>query len=223
MIKAVLFDLDNTLIDFMRMKQLSCEAALDAMVSSGLSLSKREAHKLLFELYDMHGIEHQRIFQIFLKKTIGKIDYKILANAVTAYRRVQIGFLEPYSGIRQLLIKLKERGIKIGVVSDAPRMRAWIRLSEMKLTDFFDVVITLGDTGRRKPHASPFRRAILELNIKPEHVIFVGDNIDRDILGAKKLGIKTALAKYGQIIPSKTNTKPDFILKNPLDLLNKLH
>ena len=57
MIKAVIFDLDNTLIDFMRMKQLSCDAAISAMIDAGLNVNKRKAMDELFSLYDKYGLE----------------------------------------------------------------------------------------------------------------------------------------------------------------------
>ena len=51
MIKAILFDLDNTLIDFMRMKEKSCESAIDAMILAGLKTNKKKATEELFKLY----------------------------------------------------------------------------------------------------------------------------------------------------------------------------
>lgn len=74
MIKAVLFDLDNTLIDFMRFKNKCCEAAIEEMISAGLRMNKEKASSLLFKIYDKYGIEHKMIFQKFLKKAIGEID-----------------------------------------------------------------------------------------------------------------------------------------------------
>ena len=55
MIKAVIFDLDNTLIDFMKMKKASCEKAVDAMISVGLNLSKKKAIKELYKIYYKEG------------------------------------------------------------------------------------------------------------------------------------------------------------------------
>ncbi len=216
--KAVLFDLDNTLIDFMRMKKISCEAAISAMVDGGLELDKDEAYKLLFDLYGVHGIEHQQIFQKFLEKATGKVDYRVLSKGITAYRRMQAGYLEPYPRVRSTLIELKKKGLALGIVSDAPRMRAWLRLAEMGLTDFFDFVVTLEDTGHEKPSVLPFKAAMKQLNLTAEEILFVGDNPERDIKGAQKLGIKTALAKYGQLFPDK-NIKADFELKNISELL----
>lgn len=218
MIKAVVFDLDNTLIDFMKMKRMSCEAAISAMIDAGLEMKQSEAYDNLFGLYQVHGIENPRIFQIFLKKYVGSVDFRILSSAIAAYRKVQYGFLEPYPKVRQTLIKLSERGVILGVVSDAPRLKAWLRLSEMGLTDFFKIVVTLGDAKRLKPHKRPFTMALKKLGIKPGEVLFVGDNPSRDIEGAKAMGMKAALAKYGQVFP-EGKIKADYYLDDIVNVL----
>jgi len=88
MIRAIFFDLDNTLIDFMKMKRKCCEAVIDAMIATGLKMPKGKAMKLLYEQYHKYGIEHQQIFQKFLKATRGKIDYRIIAHGILAWRRL---------------------------------------------------------------------------------------------------------------------------------------
>lgn len=212
MITAVVFDLDNTLIDFMKMKKMSCEAAISAMIDAGLEMDAKSAYAKLFELYKVYGIEDQRIFQRFLKKYVGKIDYRILSSAIVAYRKVQVGFLEPYPKVRGVLVKLRSLGLTLAVVSDAPKMKAWLRLSEMNLVDFFKEVITLGDSKKLKPHKRPFQMILKRLGVSAEEVLFVGDNPERDIKGAKALGMVTALAEYGAVFP-KSSIKPDYCLK----------
>lgn len=197
MITSIIFDLDNTLIDFMKMKRISCEEAVDAMIDAGLKIKKPKALKILYDLYKEKGLEDPQIFQKFLKKTTGKIDYRKLAYAIVAYRNARTGFLHPFPGTKRTLIKLKEKGLKLAVVSDAPKLKAWIRLSAMKIDDFFDVVVGLEDTGRQKPSKLPFKAALKELKAKPEECLMVGDRPERDMKGAKRLGIKTCLAKYG--------------------------
>ncbi|MBI2598011.1 MAG: HAD-IA family hydrolase [Candidatus Diapherotrites archaeon] len=218
MFKAVLFDLDNTLIDFTAMKRASCMAAVTAMVSAGVPLERKKAFEELFALYGVHGIENTKIFQKFLKKFLGKIDYRILSKGISAYRKVQHGFLEPYPGVRSTLVRLKEKSLKLGIITDAPRLKAWVRLAEMNLEDFFDTVVTLDDTKKLKPHKIPFQKAIKELEILPSEILFVGDNPGRDILGAKRAGMKTALAKYGQVFKN-SKISADFELKKFSDLL----
>jgi len=217
MIKAILFDLDNTLIDFMKMKKTAVNAAMDAMIAAGVNLNKEEANKLLYELYDQYGIEHQQIFQEFLAKTQKGVDYKILAAGVVAYRKARTVMAESYPGVMPTLLKLKQRGLKLAIVSDAPILQAWTRLTEMKIQDFFDVVITFDDTGKRKPDAKPFKKALEQLNFKPEEVLHVGDWPEKDIAGAKAVGIKTVFAKYGATRPA--TVKADYELEKIEDLL----
>jgi len=216
-LKAVLFDLDNTLVDFMHMKKMCSEAAIRAMVEAGLPMEEEKAVNLLFQMYDEYGIEDQRIFEKFLKKAEGKVNYRVLANGIAAYRKVKAGYLQPYPKVRETLIKLKSKGLVLGIVSDAPRMQAWLRLAEMSLTEFFDVVVAWEDTGKLKPSKMPFEQAIKKLGLKPEEILFVGDNPGRDIKGAKGVGMKTALAAYGQVFEGKE--KPDFVLRSPSDLV----
>ncbi len=223
-IKAVLFDLDNTLIDFLKMKKMSCEAAITAMINAGLPLEKEKAMRILWDLYDEHGIEYGKIFQQFLLKTVGHLDWKILSGGIVAYRRVKNGFLEPYPHVIPTLLKLRELGFRLAVVSDAPRMRAWLRMTAMKIADFFDIVVTSDDAeGKKKPDPHPYKVALKKLNLKPQEVVFVGDNPNRDILGAKKLGIKTVLAKYGEWTKAKDKSmKPDYEINDVQELLDVL-
>ena len=216
-LKAVLFDLDNTLVDFMRFKRKCSEAAISAMVEAGLGLNEERATKKLFEMYAKVGIENQNVFEEFLKSVMGKVDYRVLAAGIAAYRRVKVSYLLPYPKVRGTLVRLKEKNLALGIVTDAPRLQAWLRLSEMNLSEFFDVVVALEDTGKLKPSKLPFKQAIKKMKLKPEEILFVGDNPEKDIRGAKNVGMKTALAEYGQVV--KTKSKPDFVLRKPSDLI----
>lgn len=218
MIKAVLFDLDNTLINFMKMKKKSCEAAVSAMVDSGLKMNKKAALKLLYELYEKHGMEDHTIFQKLLIKISKKIDHQILAKGIDAYRKAQIATMEPYPGVIPTLIKLKEKGIKLAIVSDAPKLKAYLRLVELRIVDFFDIVVALEDTGKTKPSPEPFKRALKMLKLKPEEAVFIGDMLERDIKGAMRVGIMTVHAKYGSscvsdVCPDHSISKIENLLK----------
>ena len=197
MIKSVLFDLDNTLIDFLKMKRHSCSAAIDAMIGAGLNIAHDKALEVLFGLYDKHGLEEKTIFQKFLKKVAGRVDYKILGNGIVAYRRVRSGYMEAYPNVDYVLLKLKGKGIKLGIVTDAPRLKAWIRLAAIKLSNYFDAVVTYEDTKQFKPSKMPFKAALSKLKVKAEECLMVGDWPERDIKGARSMGMKTCFARYG--------------------------
>ena len=89
MIKAVIFDLDNTLLDFMKMKHMSIDAALSGMQEAGLLIDLNKAKKRIFDIYEEMGWEFQEVFDLFIKEELGHIDYKILASGIVAYRKAK--------------------------------------------------------------------------------------------------------------------------------------
>jgi putative hydrolase of the HAD superfamily len=197
MIRAVVFDLDNTLVDFMAMKNNAVEAAIRAMIDAGLKYSFDDVKKSINQIYNEMGIEYQRVFDALLQTLLGKVDYKILAAGVIAYRRAREAMLIPYQHVHMTLFTLARQGLKLGVVSDAPSFEAWLRLCYLNLHHIFDAVVTFDDTGVRKPAPEPFLTVLERLGVNAEEAIMVGDWEERDIYGAAKLGMLTAFAKYG--------------------------
>jgi putative hydrolase of the HAD superfamily len=197
MLKAVIFDLDNTLTDFMRMKEVSIDSAIDAMVDAGLSMPPDEAKRRLFEIYDREGIEDQRVFDRFLEEEYGEVDPMIHTAAIIGYRRGREYTLVLYPHVRRTLLWLAKKGLRLAVLSDAPRYQAWSRLCYLQLQHYFDHVITFEDTRVRKPDPAPFKKALDLLGMKPDEVLMVGDWPERDMGGAKNVGIKTVYARYG--------------------------
>jgi len=223
MIKAVIFDLDNTLVNFWKLRNMSREAAMNAMKDAGLRISMKKADEILTELEMKYGTEYGALFQKFLKNVMGKVDWKILANAINAYRKMRSSFLEPYPHVVSTLVRLREEKIKLAIVSDAPRLRGWLRLTAMKLEPFFDVVVFHDDTGKYKPHKTTFMRALAKLKVKPCECLMVGDHLQRDMMGAKRLGMETCHAKYG-FIPEWSGKvvggfKPDHSIDSVEELL----
>ena len=197
MIKAVIFDLDNTLLDFKKMKEYGVHAAISAMVEAGLDCDEDEAYKYIFKIYHQKGWEYQLIFDDFLKHQTGKVSNKLLAAAIVAYRRAKEASLLVYPNVRRTLIHLIKNGIKIAVVSDAPSREAWMRIYYLNLHHVFDIVLTFDDTKEHKPSPVPFKMALKQLDITPDEAIMVGDWPERDVVGASKVGIKTVFARYG--------------------------
>ncbi len=219
MIRAVIFDLDNTLIDFMRMKDEAVRAAADAMVDAGLEMSREKAIEGIEEVYREKGIEYQQVFDDFLEQKIGTIDWKILASGVLAYRRSREAHLVLYPHAQLTLVRLAKRGLRLAVVTDAPRREAWLRLVTLGLHHIFDVVVTFEDTGEVKPDPAPFLRALELLGVEATETLMVGDWVERDMVGAGQLGIRTAFARYGDVF-SKKDSGADYEIDDIAELIN---
>ena len=218
MIRAVVFDLDNTLVDFMAMKRQAIDAAVDAMIDAGLDMDFDRVKGHINRIYDQEGIEYQKVFDRLLIEVLGGLDHKVLASGVVAYRRAREAALKPYPHVSATLMELVKNGIRLAVLSDAPIREAWLRLSYIGFHHIFDHVVTFDDTGRRKPDPLPFRHVLELLEVQPSEAVMVGDWADRDIVGATAVGMKTAFAAYGDSFGDQ-NVQADFVLKDIKDLL----
>ena len=219
MIKAVIFDIDNTLMDFMHMKRTAVDAAVSAMIDAGLKISKERMLEKIFNVYWKEGIEDQQIFDKVLLQEFGQIDYKILAAGILGYRRAKEGAMSLYPHVHMTLTQLLKMGLKMAVVSDAPRLSVWMRIVGLGLSNYFDHVITFDDTKERKPSPKPFLLALELLGVSAQETLMVGDWAERDIVGAKNLRIKTAFARYGDEFNTK-DSGADCDLNDILELVD---
>ena len=220
MIKAILFDLDDTLTDFWGFKNECINAAIQAMVKAGLKIEKKQADDFIQGLYKKHTIEKEDIFQDLLKETTGQVDEKILSEGLKAYRERRKTLLKPFPEVIETIKELK-KACKIGIISDAPRKKVLLRLERMELDkEMFDVLISINDTNQAKPHPLPFQKAIEKLKLNPDEILMVGDSIHRDMAGAKAAGMHTCLAVYGRTLKPQANPKDvDFMANRFSDLL----
>ncbi len=219
MIKAIIFDLDNTLVDFMAMKEAAIDSAVLAMIDAGLKMPKQSVKEKIYEIYDEEGIEDQKVFDKFLTRELGEIDYRIHAAGIIGYRRAREAALVLYPHVQLVLMELMKRGMKLAVLSDAPRLQAWLRLCQLNLHNIFDIVITFEDTHKKKPAPEPFKLALQKLGVMPEHAIMVGDWAERDIYGAKLLKMHTIFARYGDRFGT-TNSGADYEIDDIIELLD---
>ncbi len=221
MIKAVIFDLDNTLVDFMAMKGRAVDAAIAAMIDAGLNLSPEEAKQRIDAIYKERGMEFQNVFDQLLYDIFNKVDNKILSAGIIAYRRAREAALVPYPHVYMTLMELLKRGMLLAVVSDAPGREAWLRLCYLNFHHIFHAVVTFDDTGERKPNPGPFKKALELLNVSPKDALMVGDWAERDMVGAANLGMRTVFARYGDTFGT-VETHADYEISDVKDLLQIL-
>jgi HAD superfamily hydrolase (TIGR01509 family) len=121
-------------------------------------------------------------------------------------------------GVREFLLNLKKKGIKIALASGNERAFLWKALHLLNLEDVFDLVLSAEDVRNSKPDPEMVYKAMKKFNVNPGETLFVGDAIN-DILAAKKAEVKSAVVLTGVLDRVKAEElNPDFILKNVLEV-----
>jgi putative hydrolase of the HAD superfamily len=220
--KAVFFDIDNTLHDSTTQVETARSNAVDAMIEAGLPINKKKCLEILEDVVESYGSNYEKHFNVLMKRIgIPRENYQIIAAGIVAYHNTKISMLHPFPDTIPTLLKLRNIGLKLGVITQGKPVKQWEKLIRLGLQHFFDEVIITDEVGLKKPSADLFRYAAKKIGVKPEECVMVGDRLDTDIEGAKKVGMKTVRVlqgKYKQQKVTKKN-KPDYTIKNLSSML----
>jgi len=110
----------------------------------------------------------------------------------------------PY--LDEVLMELKKRCYKLGVITNTVTSReshVRMALRRIDIEKYFDVVVTSVDVGFNKPDERIFLAALEALKVKPKEAVMVGNRITADIVGGKRIGMKTILLKWNERYPEK--------------------
>jgi len=186
-IKAVGFDIDGTLYPNLSMYIRS--------LSSFLS------HPILVYHFgkvrkEVRFTEYSGNFRDTQSKLLGysmKIPQEKAADLMERhlYQKWVYSFkgVKPFKTVRPALLALKREGFKLGVLSDLPVEK---KLDFLGLSDLMDIAFSSEETGHLKPHSAPFTNMISQFGVNPEEILYVGNSYKYDIIGAKKVGLRTA-------------------------------
>jgi putative hydrolase of the HAD superfamily len=134
------------------------------------------------------------------------------------YRAISRKHLQLYPGVKEVLDMLRP-AYRMALLSDAQPCFALPEIRAMGLDGYFDPVFISVDCGFRKPDRRSFGRVLDIMNLRTEEVIFVGNDMYRDIYGAGRLGIRTIFFDSNQGTKSHENTSPDFVARRFEDVL----
>jgi putative hydrolase of the HAD superfamily len=218
-LKAVLFDMDNTLFDFVAVKLIACREILSYLGEEDENLRKDPAELFSYFLRGTYGFEDYENIRDYMqeRKLFTEHAYK---QCCEIYDREKLQNLELYPGVRETLEEMTELGIRLAVITDADRCHARARLTRVELLDSFELLVSADMTGTKKPDPAHFLFALEALGLNPEESLVVGDSIKRDMAPARRLGLKTAYASYGDWRPAEEIEKCfDFQLNTFQDLI----
>ncbi len=188
-LRAIIFDMDNTLFDFVEAKLKACDAVVDLMGAG-------DGEELIKHFFSSgHGVEDWKNIADYMGKY--GVCPSLYEECCRVYDDIKLRHIDPYPGVRETLLELKSKGLMLAVVTDALNGHAMDRLRKCGLLDYFDVVVTGDMTGKKKPEPDSITLALERLQIGAEEAVLVGDSLKRDIEAGKRLGMKTVYAAYG--------------------------
>lgn len=197
MIKAVIFDIDNTLYDFDKANVYGMEMVRNYCSRSfGLEEPQfREIYKKAWRLAegrvgtDTAAIHNRMLrFQCMMELLEQPLFPHVKALSC-GYWDTVLAHMEPSPGIEQTFQALKERQIRIGIGTDMTAYIQYRKLEELGLSAYIDMIVTSEEAGVEKPHPDFFRLCVEKTGLQAEECAFIGDNLKKDVQGAITAGL----------------------------------
>jgi len=231
-LEAVLFDWGDTLMQFAYSPELVSaghRAGLDAIgrgdlpdVETVTARFREEYEPLFWAPGTIEEIEYPQLVRRLLGDVGVEIDDEVLGRYLEAEHRAWDPARILAANTHPLLEALRERGLKLGLVSNAfdPGWLLHRDLEQMGLAQRLDFSVFSSEIGLRKPHPAIFEHALGALGVEPERTLFVGDRLFEDVRGAAELGMTTVQALWFRADEHPGGAEPDHRAFTQLDVLN---
>jgi len=191
--KVLLFDIDGTLLDTSSFAEIARRGAIDVMIEHGLPSTQNETYKLLKEIIAEYGSNYGKHFNILTERICGKENPLLIALGIATYHNIKFSLLKPFPKTVKTLIYLKDRGYRLGIISNGITIKQWEKLIRLGIHDFFDEIVTSEEVGCEKPKKEIFEEAMKRMNSTPENSIMIGNVFETDIAGAMNIGMASIL------------------------------
>jgi putative hydrolase of the HAD superfamily len=239
-IRAVAFDVNGTLVRILTdegMEQIFRSAA-HFLTYQGVDLHRDQVRELYFatlrEQQRTSPEEHPEFDAVGIWRRIidgnataytrtlpaGKLEQLplFLAEMSRGISRRRLGL---YPHVREVLDILRER-YPLALVTDAQSAYTRGELHKVGLLDYFDPIVISGDHGFRKPDRRLFQFALDGMGVAAENALYVGNDMHRDIFGAREAGMTTVMFESGQGTSAYLDCVPDYRITDLRDLLTIL-
>jgi len=199
MIRAIGFDLDNTLFDHREAATIGLELLMKEkkwtyVGNESVGKTWHRLEDLYFAQYvagTMTLMEHRRArMRGFLVSTDAQIEESKLDELWDDYLVHYSNSWVAYSDVRPTLEQLKATGYKMAVLTNGQQAQQEAKLSAMGLNDLFEAVLAIGTVDALKPDQRAFTHLCRVLECEPNEVLFVGDDIEYDVIASINAGLR---------------------------------
>ena len=207
-ITAVLFDLDNTLIDRSQAFEKLFGHWYDTLPTTDRP-PDRDAFVSRMANYGIGYAPIPDIYREMLGLWLG--SFSSLDAAVEAHFRAMPEMVGLHPKTRAMLKRFRNKGVTVGVVTNGGTETQWGKLRKTGIADMVTACVVSEEFGVWKPDPAIFERALALIGAEAGSTVFVGDNAEHDILGATGVGMRTAWMSLGrkwEIEPER----PDYVL-----------
>ncbi len=191
--KAVFFDIDDTLLNTSGFADIARRSAIEAMCDNGLPVEYDEAYDLLKHIIKKKGSNYNKHFNLLTKELLGQEDPFLIALGITTYHNVKFSLLRPFPRTMAILIYLKSKGYRLGAITNGITIKQWEKLVRMGIHHFFDIVITSEEVGVEKPDPEIYHEALRRMRCEASKSIMIGNKLDVDCVGAVNAGMNAIL------------------------------
>lgn len=181
-LKAVIFDLDDTL--YSEKEYVKSGYQKVAKVLPQIS----NVEEKLWELFES---KKPAIDELLAQEKIQ--SEKIKQECLLAYRQ-QVPEIHLYEGVMEMLIELRGKGLKLGIITDGRPEGQRAKIQALGLESFVDHIIITDELGGpvfRKPNMTAFQIMKEKMNVLYDEMCYIGDNIKKDFIAPEKLGIRS--------------------------------
>jgi len=207
-IKAIVWDLDGTLIHFKINSIKARKTVINILASHGIDKKQLSIQKSILdnintskEIFQQKENDPNLVNKVLeeIDKEVSKIEYEAALNATVI------------KGIEDVLTFVKKNNLKQAIFTFNKYEHAKISLEKVKLVKFFEVIIGRDNVSNPKPHPDHLLVICNKLDVKPNEILVIGDNY-RDIEGALNVGAHS-IAVHTKLAIVETLQKADVIVR----------
>jgi putative hydrolase of the HAD superfamily len=188
-LKAVLFDLDGTLLDRDSSLQQFVTKQYDKFFNHLSHISRNKYVERFIELDCRGHVWKDLVYQSLITEfDISKLSWqKLLSDYETNFRFYCVSF----PNLKETLTFLKQQEYLLGIITNGRGVFQARSIEGLGIKSYFDIILISEIEKVRKPQAEIFQRALQRLNAIAQEGVYIGDHPEVDIIGAKNAGLKT--------------------------------